>query len=87
MAFFSDFHISNDVCGVLYERVRYENFKTGCITCNEHQSDKKKCYKGFLYTFSLCNRSRKNDFVNGMPENIASRRILTEMEASVFNKI
>ena len=55
--------------------------KQAVLLVNEHQSDKKKCYKGFSYTFSLCNRSRKNDSVNGMPENVASRRILTEMEA------
>ena len=38
----------------------------------------------FRIKFLLCFRSRKNDSVNGMPENLASRRILTKMAASVF---
>ena len=41
----------------------------------------------FKYIFSLCIRSRKNDSANGMPENVASRRILTKMAASVFHRI
>ena len=32
-------------------------------------------------------RSRKNDSVTGMPENVASRRILTKMAASVVHRI
>ena len=39
------------------------------------------------YKFSLCIRSSKNDSVNGMPENVASRRILTKTAASVFHRI
>ena len=36
---------------------------------------------------SRCIRSRKNDSVNGMPENVPSRRILTKMTASVFHRL
>ena len=38
------------------------------------------------YTFSLCYRSRKNDSVNGLPDNVVSRRNLTKIAASVFGK-
>ena len=61
--------------------------KSGVLLSNEHRSDQKKCYKRFSYEFSLYIRSRKNDSVNGMPENVASRRILTKMTASVFHRI
>ena len=61
--------------------------KSAVLLANEHQSDQKKCYKYFSYKFSLCIRSRKNDSVNEMPENIATRRILTKMVASVFHRI
>ena len=61
--------------------------KSAEILANEHQSDQKKCYKCFSYKFSLCIRSRKTDSVNGMPENVASRRILTKLAASVFYAI
>ena len=57
------------------------------LLANEHQSDQKKCYKKILYNFLLCICSRKNDSVNGMPKNVASRRILTKMAASVFHRI
>ena len=33
------------------------------------------------------NCSRKNDYVRGMPGNVASRRILTKMAASVSHRI
>ena len=61
--------------------------KSAVLLANEHQSDQKKCNKWFSYTFSLCNRSRKNDSVIGMPDNVASRWILTKMAASVFHRI
>ena len=61
--------------------------KSAVLLANEHQSDQKKYYKRFSYKFFICIRSRKNDSVNGMPEHVASRRILTEMAASVFNRI
>ena len=60
--------------------------KSAVLLANEHQSDQKKCYKRFSLKFSLCIRSRKNDPVNGMPEIVASRRILTKMAASVFHR-
>ena len=31
--------------GHFMSEIRYGNFKIGCITANEHQSDQKKCYK------------------------------------------
>ena len=61
--------------------------KSALLPANEHKSDQKKCYKWFSYEFSLCIRSRKNGSVNGMPENVASRRILTKMTASVFHRL
>ena len=61
--------------------------KSALLLANEHRSDQKKCHKRFSYEFSLCIRSRKNDSVNGMPEKVASRRILTKMTASVFHRL
>ena len=61
--------------------------KSAVLLANEHNSDRKKCYKRVSYTFSLCIRSRKNDSVNGMQENVASRSILTKITASVFHRI
>ena len=83
-----DFLISNDVLGgTLWVRLNMEIFKSTVLLANEHQSDQKKCYQWFSYKFLLCIRSCQNDSVNGMPENIASRRILTKMAASVFHRI
>ena len=64
-----------------------EILKSAVLLANEHQSDQKKCNKRFSYKCSLRIRSRKNDSVNGMPENVASRRILTKIAASVFHRI
>ena len=61
--------------------------KAVVLLANEHQIDQTKCYKRFSYKFSLCIRSRKSDSVNGIPENVALRRILTKMAASVFHRI
>ena len=63
--------------------------KSAVLLANEHQSDQKKMLhvQMIFEKFSLCIRSRKNDSVNGMPENVASRRILTKMAASVFHRI
>ena len=61
--------------------------KSALLLANEHRSGPKKCYKRFSYEFSLCIRSRKNDSVNGMPEKVASRMILTKMVASVFHRV
>ena len=61
--------------------------KSALLLANEHRSDQKKCYKRVSYEFSLCICSRKNDSVNGMPEKVASRRILTKMTASAFHRL
>ena len=61
--------------------------RSAVLLANEQQSDQKKCYKLFSYKFSLCIRSSKNDSVNGMPEIVVSRRILTKMAASAFHRI
>ena len=61
--------------------------KSAILLANEHQSDQKKCYKGFSYKFPLCIQSRKNDTVIGIPENVSSWWILTKMAASVFHRI
>ena len=61
--------------------------KSAVLLATEHQSNQKKKYKRFSYRFSLCIRLHNNDAVNGMPENVASGRILTEMTASVFHRI
>ena len=60
--------------------------KSAVLLANEHQRDQKKCYICFSYTFQLCNRSRKNDSVNGITENVALMRILTKMAASAFHR-
>ena len=61
--------------------------KSAVLFANIHQSDQKKCYKGFSHKFSLCFQPRKIDSVNGMPENVALRRILTKMATSEFHRI
>ena len=40
----------------------------------------------FVYIFAMYLFTQK-DSINGMPENIASRKILTKMEASIFHRI
>ena len=61
--------------------------KSAALLSNEHRSDQKKnATNDFLYEFSLCIPSRENDSVNGMPENVAPRRILTKLTASVFHR-
>ena len=64
-----------------------EILKSALLLANEHQSDQKKMLQMILYKFSLCICSHKNDSVNGIPENVASRRIFTKMAASVFHRI
>ena len=69
-------------------RLNMEISKSAVLLANEHQSDRKKCYKIMIFTqFSLCIRSRKNNSVNRIPENIASGRSLTKLAASVFYRI
>ena len=67
--------------------IKHRISKSAVLLANEHQSDQEKCFKCFWYTFSLCIRSLKNESVNEMPENVASRRILSKMVASVFHRI
>ena len=66
-------------------RSNLEISKSAVLLANEHQSDQKKNVTNDQYKFSLCIRSRKNDAVIGMQDNVASGRILTEMAASVFH--
>ena len=61
--------------------------KLAVILANEHQSDQKNVTNDFPINFSPYIRSLKNVSVNGMQENLASRRILTKMAASVFHRI
>ena len=73
--------------GTLWVRLNMEISKSAVLLANEHQDDQKNCYKWFSHKFSLCISSHKNDSVKGMSENVASRRILTKMAASVFHRI
>ena len=52
--------------------------KSAVLLANEHESDQKNVANDF---------SSKSDSVSGMPENVASRRSLTKMAASVFHRI
>ena len=61
--------------------------KSAILLANEHQSDQKNVTNAFPINFRHVFVHTKNDSVNGMPENVASRRILTEMAASVFHRI
>ena len=57
------------------------------LIANEHQSDqKKKVTNDFRIIFRMFS-VMQNDSVNGMPENVASRRILNKMAASVFHRL
>ena len=68
-------------------RLNIEISKSAVLLTKEHKSDQKKIMQMISYKFSLCIGSRKNDSVSGMLENVASRRILTKMAASVFHRI
>ena len=50
------------------------------------EATRKNVTNDFCIKFLLCFHSRKNDSVNGLPENVASRRILTKMTASVYHR-
>ena len=66
--------------------IKYGNFKIGFITCKRTSKRPEKMLQNeFSYEFSLCIRSRKNDSVNGMPEKVAPRTVLTKMTDSVFH--
>ena len=62
--------------------------KSAVLLANEHQSNQKKMLKMiFVFIFAMYSFTQKNDSVNGMSENVALRRILTKMAASVFHRI
>ena len=59
--------------------------KSAVLLENEHRSDQKNVTNDFHMNFRYVFVRTKNDSVNGMPENVASRRILTKMTASVIH--
>ena len=69
--------------GTLWVILNMAISKSAILLANEHQSDRKKCYKRFSYKFSLCIHA-KNDSVIGMPDHVASRRILTKWQPKYF---
>ena len=64
-----------------------ETSKSAGLLAHEHQSDHKNVTNDLRIIFLLCICSRKKDAANGMPENVASGRILTKMAALVFHRI
>ena len=67
--------------------IKYRNFKIGCITCKfTSERPEKMLQMIFVKIFALY-AFTQNDSVSGMPENVASRRILTKMAASEFHRI
>ena len=74
--------------GYFMNEIKYRNLRVGCITCKYTSKRPEKLLQMiFVKKKSLCIRSRKNDSVNGMQENVASRRILTKIATSVFHRI
>ena len=67
--------------------IKYGNFRIGVFLANEHQRDQKNVTNYVRLHFSHEIVHAKNDSVIGMPENLASSRILTKMAASVFHRI
>ena len=61
--------------------------KSAILLANEHQSDQKNITNDFRIHFSYAIVHAKRLIVIGLPENVASRRILTKMAASVFHRI
>ena len=61
--------------------------KSALLLTNEHRSDQKNVTNDFRMNFHYVFRSCKNDSINGMQENVASRRTLTKMTASVFHRL
>ena len=62
--------------------IKYGNFKIGNI-----KATSKNVTNDFRIKFRYVFVHAKNDSVNGMPKNVASRRILTKMAASLFHRI
>ena len=58
-SFISDFLNQYDVFMTFWASKNMNISKTAVLLANEHQSVQKKCYKRFLHTFLLCNRSLK----------------------------
>ena len=58
--------------------------KSAVLLANEHQSNQKNVTNDFHINFRYVFDHAKTTLVNGMPENVASRRILTKMAASVL---
>ena len=61
--------------------------KFAILLANEHESDQKNVTNDFHINFRNAFVYAKHNSVNGMPENVALRRILTKMAASVFHRI
>ena len=51
------------------------------------EATRKNVTNDFRMNFRYVFVHAKNDSGNGMPENVASRRILTKMTVSVFHKL
>ena len=60
--------------------------KSAVLLANEHQSDQKNVTNDFRLIFAM-NSFTQKPAVNGMPENVASGRILTKLVASVFHRL
>ena len=84
MALYQERTISIVSGGTLWVRLDMEISKSAVLLTDEHQSDQKKRYKLFSYTFSLCNRSRKNDSVNGMPEKCSIKEDFNQNGRLIF---
>ena len=67
--------------------IKYGNFKNGCINCKRTSKRPEEILKMIFVYILLCNRTRKNDSVNGMSEKVASKGIFTKMAALVFHRI
>ena len=67
--------------------ITHGNFKIGCITCKRtpYQPEENVTNNSRLH-FRMYSFTQKR-LVNGMHENVASRRTLTKMTASVFHRI
>ena len=61
--------------------------KSAVLLANEHRSDRKNNTIDFRINFRFVFVHAKKNSVNGMPDNVASRRILTKMAASIFHRI
>ena len=68
--------------------IKYGNFKICCITCKRTSKRPEKMFKMIcVVIIAMYSFTQKNDSVSGMSVNVALRRILTKMAASVFHRI